>query len=174
MANVDYAHGFSPMLKTLGGGPAVIMTFDKDVLAGTAIFRNDIVQRPTDGNVEAGGTPGTTRYMGVSLNYGATLTKTAHAVVISPNALFEAQDNNATNGLVSADLGLNANAEFNAGNTNTELSGHEINETGIATTASLDLKLIALFAVPGNAHGANARIEVVINKHRFGTEVAGV
>ena len=173
MANVDYAHGFSPMLKTLGGGPAVIMTFDKDVSA-TAIFRNDIVQRPTDANVEAGGTPGTTRYMGVSLNYGVTLTLTSHAVVVSPFALFEAQDNNATDGLVAADLGLNANAEFNAGDTNTELSGHEINETGIATTASLDLKLIALFAVPGNAHGANARIEVVINKHRFGTEVAGV
>lgn len=173
MANVDHPHGFSPLLKTLGGGPAVIMTFGKDVLQ-TAIFRNDIVEREADGNLAAGGTPGTTRYMGVSLNYGATLTVTTHAVVVSPNALYEAQDNNDTDGFAAVDLGQNCDAEFNAGSTTTELSGHEIDESKIANTASLDLKLIALFDVPGNAHGANSRIEVVINKHRFGTEVAGV
>ena len=174
MANVDAPHGFSPLLTNLDGGPSRIMNFDKDALGGTAIFRNDIVQRETDSNIKPGGTPGTDRYLGASLNYGAASTLSTHAVVISPNALFEAQDNNDTDGIAAADLDLNGNAEFNAGSTTTELSGHEIDESSAAQTASLDLKLIALFDVPGNVHGANARIIVTINKHRFGSEVAGV
>lgn len=174
MANVDYPHGFRPLFTNEDGGPSRIRTFDKDVLQATAIFRNDIVQREADANLAPGGTPGADRYMGVSLNYGAALTLTTHAIVTSPTALYEGQDNNDTDGFAAADLGLNCNAEFNAGSTDTELSGHEIDESSINTTASLDLRLIALFAVPGNLHGANSRIEVTINKHRFGTEVAGV
>lgn len=174
MANADNPHGFAPLLVNLGGGRSVIQEFTKDVDETTAIFRNDLVNREADGNIAPGGTPGTTTYTGVALNHGAASTVTQHSVVISPDALFEGQDNNDTDGIAAADLGLNANAEFNGGDANTLLSGHEIDESTVNTSAARDLKMLNLYNVPDNAHGANARIEVVINNHRLAPGVAGV
>lgn len=175
MANVDRPHGFRPLGRTIDGGPCVVREFTKDAAEGSAIFIWDLVNRENDANIEAASaTPGTTRYLGVSLNYGAASTLTTHLIVISPEALFEGQDNNDTDGIAAADLGLNANAELNAGSTTTLVSGHEIDESTAATTATLDLKLLALLDVPDNAHGSFARIEVLISKHALNKEVAGV
>lgn len=167
MANVDNPHGFRPLMRNLDGGEPRIEEYDKDASEATAIFPFDIVSREADGNIAPGGTPGTTRYQGVALEYGAAATATKHLVIESPNAVFEAQDNADTDGIAAADLGLNANAEFNAGNLTKQQSGHEIDESSAAATATLDLKLLRLLKTPDadNDFGANARIEVVINKH---------
>lgn len=171
MANVDNPHGFRPLMRALNGGSPSVMPMTKDVDGSTAIFKHDIVRQDTDGYINPGGTPGTTRYAGVSLNYGAGSAITEHDVMWQPDAMYEAQDNNATDGITIADMGAGANAEFNAGSTTTKISGHEINETGISSTAAaLDLKLISLYKASGNAFGANARIVVVINKHGFNKE----
>ncbi len=174
MANVDNPHGLCPLMRTLDGGEPVVRQFSKDAAQATAIFIHDVVNRATDANIDPGGTPGTTLYTGVALNGGAALTLTKHLVIISPSAVFEAQDNNATDGLVEADMGLNANLELNAGSATTGISGHEINETGINTTATLDVHLLKKLEVPENAYGANVRVEVVFNKHRMAHGVAGV
>ena len=174
MANTDRPHGLRPLMTTLGGGPPVIKEYSKDASENTAIFIWDIVNMEADGNIEANSaTPGTTRFLGVSLNHGAASTLTKHLVVISPDAIFEAQDNNDTDGIAAADIGLNANVELNAGSTTTLVSGHEIDESTADTTNTLDLKLLALHEVPDNAFGSFARIEVVINKHML-REGAGV
>ena len=177
MANVDNPHGLRSLGRTLEGGQPVLEQFTKDSSEGTAIFAGDAVNRETDGNIEAASaTPGSTLYSGVSLNYGAASTETDHLVIISPKAVFEIQDNNDTEGFVTADNGLNSNLELNAGSATTLQSGHELDESTFNTTATLDVHMLKLLAVPGNAYGANARVEVVFNTHRMGHEggAAGV
>lgn len=173
MANTDNPHG----LGFVGmDGPGIPMTqhFQKVVGTGTAIFEQDAVARGASGDILPGGTPGTTLITGVAKDYGATSTATEHDVIVSSDALYEAQDNNATDGIAAIDLGANANLEYNAGSVTTRQSGHEINETGISTTNTMDVHLLELLNVPGNAHGSWARIVVKINAHRYGFNQAGV
>ena len=174
MANRDNPHGLRPLGRTLGGGCPFLVQFSKAVGYGTAIFRHDAVARAADGSIDKAITPGTTLYSGVALDYGAANTATDHLVIIDPTALYEAQDNDDTDGIAAADLGLNANLELNAGNATTKQSGHEIDESTVATTATLDVKLLALYNSADNEHGAWARIEIMFNKHRMNPAVAGV
>lgn len=176
MANLDNPHG----LEYVGmDGPGIEwhQVFTKVVGLGTAIFKNDACQRVSGGAIEAGGTPGTTFITGVSRVYSAASTADTNVVLnVSSMALYEAQDNKATNGIVAADLGLNANLEYNAGSTTTQISGHEINETGTAVTNTLDVHLIEFLDVPDNdplGAGWN-RIVIKINQHRYGHTVVGV
>lgn len=174
MANVDHPHGFRPLMRNLSGGDYTVRQYTKDSSESAAIFTQDIVHQQADGNIAAAGaTPGTTRFLGVALNYGAASQETEHLVIVSPDAVYEAQDNNDTDGYAAADRGLNANVELNAGSTTTLLSGHELDESTYAATNSLDVKTLGLLNVPDNEYGAYARIEVVINKHQM-REGAGI
>ncbi len=175
MANRDNPHGLTPLGRTNGGGPFQVQYFQKDASEAAAIFIGDAVNREDDGFIEANSaTPGTTFYSGVSLNYGAAATLTGHLVVISPGALYEAQDNNASAGIVFADLGLNANLQLNAGSATTKISGHEINETPKDVTASLDVHLVKKYDVPDNAYGPWCRVEIYFNTHRMASASVGV
>ena len=176
MANRDNPHGLMPIGRTIDGGEPLIKSFSKDASEATALFVWDVVNREADGNLADGGTPGTTTYTGVNLNYGAGSALTTHLVVVSPGALFVAQDNNDTNGFDAADMGLNVNFEFNAGSTDTLISGHELDESTVNTTSTLDAKMLEIWDKPDNAAGANVDVVVLINKHRLsqGAGTAGV
>jgi hypothetical protein len=176
MANIDNPHGFAPIGHLFGVDPEVA-EFNKVVGYGTAIFINDSVHRVADGSIEATATnftPGTTNVSGVALNYGALSTATTHLVIVDPFEVYEAQDNNDTDGFTAADLGLNVNLEANAGSTTTKQSGHELDESTAAVTATLDLHLMKLLAIANNAHGAWGRYEVTFNKHRYHSGSAGI
>ena len=95
-------------------------------------------------------------------------------MIVSPDCLYEAQDNADTDGFAAADLGLNVNLELNAGSSTTKISGHELDESTVDVTASLDVHMIELFNVPDNAHGSHARIVVMFNKHRMNPVAVGV
>ena len=174
MANIDNPHGLRPLMRTLDGGFPSLREYKKDSAQGTAIFINDVVTREGDGNIAPGGTPGTTLYLGVAMNYGAASTETNHLVMVAPDAVYDAQDNNDTDGLAEADMGANINFEFNAGNALNQISGHELDESTLAVTASLDAKILDKVDDPTNAFGAFCRVQVVINKHQFAKGVAGV
>ncbi len=175
MANVDNPHGLRPLCRTLSGGMPAIQKFTKDASEGTAIFINDAINREADGNIEAASaSPGTTLYSGVSLQWGAASTLSTHLCDVSPDSVFEAQDNKDTDGFDDADMGLNANIELNAGSSTKKISGHEIDESTLQTTNTLDLHLLALLNVPDNAAGGWSRVEVIFNKHRMNPAVAGV
>jgi hypothetical protein len=162
-------------MRNLEGGPSNVQTYSKDASENVIIYRHDLVTVEADGAITAGGTPGSTRMLGAALNHGAALTATDHSVVWNPGALYEAQDNAVSAGVVAADMFAGANAEYNAGDTGTLISGHEINETGIsATSAALDLKLIALYQNPDNAFGPNARIICKINLHLLNPEADSI
>ena len=182
MANVDYANGFQ--YSSLGvSAPPIIGVYEKQSSQGTAIFRNDVVHAiagVTGFNkppIEpfGTGTPGTTIPLGVALDYGAASTRTPHHVIVDPFARYHAQDDDDTDGLVAANMGLNALVSTGAGSTTTEFSGHEIDEAGIATSATAtDIHLIGLYPHPENAFGEHARIIVSFNRARLSTGFAGV
>jgi len=161
-------------MRTLEGGCAQVREYTKDASEASAMYVWDLVNLEDDACIGSTGTPGASLFLGVSLNYAPTLTLSTHLVVCSPSAIFEAQDNAAVDGIAAVDIGLNANAELTAGSATTQISGHEIQETGAAVTASLDLKLLGLLNVPGNAFGSHARIEVIINSHAYANSVVGI
>jgi hypothetical protein len=174
MANRDNPHGLAPLMRTLEGGAPSVRQYTKDADEATALFINDVVSREDDGNLADGGTPGTTTYQGVNLVYGAASSITKHLVMDSPDALFEAQDDDATTGLVAVDMGLNANLIFGAGSSISGISGHEIDQDTKNTTSTLDVHLLSVIDAFDNAVGPHCRVVVVFNKHRLKPGTAGV
>jgi len=175
VSNTNAPHGLMPLGVSLSGGPQAIEVFSKPSTLNTAIFRYDPVARLADGSIsskQADITPGSTLYSGVALAYGAASTATDHHVLLSPDAIFEAQTD--STGLVATDMGCNANLEYGAGSAVTKLSGWIINHTPCDGTSTSDVHLLRKFDVPTNDYGAYARLEIVFNKHRMAPGVAGV
>jgi hypothetical protein len=176
MANRNAAHGFG-FRGTVHGGAPLCQELAKAVGYGTALFINDVIHRVADGSIEhisSNFTPGTTNPSGISMNWGALSKATTHQCIVDPLGIFEAQDNDATNGILAVDLGLNANVVSGTGSATTLLSGDMINISGMTTTATLDLHLLKLYAASDNVHGPFARIEVLFNKHRYASGSAGI
>jgi hypothetical protein len=69
-------------------------------------------------------------------------------------------------------VGNCADVVAGAGSTITGQSGFELSATMAAGIASC--KIIALYDAPENSFGANAVMEVTINEHLLGTNVAGI
>lgn len=121
------------------------------------------------------GTPGTTLWQGVSLNYGAASTLTAHYVADEPDLIMIAQCDGSTSISTASHVGKNANiSQSTAGSTTTKQSGLQVSSSSIATTSTLDLRIYKVSGLNSNAEGANAIVEVLINKHELGQQTAGV
>jgi hypothetical protein len=92
-------------------------------------------------------------------------------VLDDPNQLFIIQ---ADEDVVQADFGKNADVTASTtGSTVTGVSAMTLDSSTIATTAALNLKLVGLYNVDGNALGENYTVVIVkINEHLYGS--AGV
>jgi hypothetical protein len=102
----------------------------------------------------------------------ATKTKAYYVLVADdPNIIFEVQEIGTGTALTSAAVGLNCNlvAAANSG----YLSGWVLDNTTEASTSTLDVKLLGLKQVPGNAFGAYAKWLVLINNHVYRGGVTG-
>lgn len=170
MANVDNPHGLRPLMRTITGGEPQVRTFQKDASAAV-MYIYDVVQRDADGGISSGVS---TPLLGVSLTYGKATTATDQLVVVSPGAVYEAQDNDDVDGLALVDMGANCNVEAGAGSATLLISGNELDESSADTTATLHVHLIELLNVPNNAYGAHARIEVCFNAAALGSQTAGI
>lgn len=169
MANVDAPHGCRPLMRSLAGGEVAITKFSKPVTEDTAIFHGDPVAMAIDGVITPDRTPGTTLIVGVALNFGAAAKATEHDVLITPSAVFEAQDDEAVNGIQADELHEKTNLITGAGNVATGLSGAEL-DADVATTGTLDAQLLGKYASPDNEIGAgigHVRCEFFINKHYY-------
>lgn len=93
-------------------------------------------------------------------------------VVDDPGAVFEIEANGT--GLVAADVGANANVVVNSGNTTSGQSGMALDESSVATTSTLNLKILGLVKRPDNAIGASDKVMVLINNHELRGGVTGV
>jgi hypothetical protein len=121
------------------------------------------------------GTPGTTLWQGVSINFGAASTATFHSVTDEPDVIYIAQTKTGTTISTASHVGKNANISLTtAGSTTTKQSGMTVDGATIATTSSLDLRIRQVAMITPNAEGDSAILEVTINKHELGQQTAGV
>ena len=90
-------------------------------------------------------------------------------VVDDPGVIFEIQEVSGGTALTSTEVGLNSNIVAGSGNTTTGVSGFEVNNSGEATTADLDLRLMGLVKRPDNAYGEHAKWLVMISTHQLNT-----
>lgn len=90
-------------------------------------------------------------------------------VIDDPNQLFTIQVDES---VAQTDIGKNADVVGTGGSSTTGQSTMELDSSTIANTAALNLKIVGLYDVPGNAFGTNAVVVVKINEHLYGS--AGV
>jgi len=90
-------------------------------------------------------------------------------VIDDPNQLFIIQVDES---VAQTQVGMNADVVGTGGSTTTGVSTMELDSSTIAKTAALNLKIVGLWDVPGNAYGTNAVVVVKINEHLYGS--AGV
>jgi hypothetical protein len=162
VANKDIVNGFSPFGRIYQCN---------EYLAESICYPGDLLKKNGAGTVEPAAAADAC--VGVAMNYSAAAGKVL--VADHPDQLFVGQ---VAGSEVDAqtDLGLNCSAIVAAGNSTYRRSGMEIDGSTLATTATLELKLIRILPAVDNALGANAKCVVRINNHQngSGTGVAGV
>lgn len=172
MANADLPRGFKPYgdIKSIGiySAGGTIYPGDAVKLSGgtssTSQFRGEVVAGTAGGAL-----------VGVALNY-ATAGQTVR-VADDPSQLFVGQmdeadfDNN-------TDLNLNVSILATAGSSTYKVSRMELDSSTLATTATLECRVISFVERQDgkNQMGANAECIFKINNHQLGssTGVAGV
>lgn len=193
MAN-DIANGLQ-LVQTLGAGYSgghiqrcFIPATDSDAMA-----KGDAVK--SAGSADSDGVPTVARVAAGDAIYGVivgfeedpdylnqthrTASTARYAFVnIDPEALYYIQEDSVGGDLAAADIGLNANLIVAAVDTNTGLSNMELDTSSAATTAALQLKIVAKAdGFENNDFGdGNCKFLVKINNHQFGshTGTAGV
>ncbi len=174
MANVNNPHGLRPLMRTLAGGAPECESYTKEVGYGQAIYIWDPVTLLAGvlNGPASGITAGTTRYLGVSLGASVASTAATLLVMVSPDAMYEAQeDNSGASNLVAAKMGYNANLTTTAGDATLLRSKVQVSGTSINTTSTLDVNIARLLADPTNAYGAYGRVEIKFNTHLMSREV---
>jgi hypothetical protein len=184
MANVDAAFGFVPIRHMSGNAPR---TNKYTIGTGLAenIFKGDLVIIIAAGTI----TPHTaTETNNIGVFDGCSYTASDGSYVYSeywpsgtaatdiiayvyddPYTVFKCQSAGTT---AQAKIGECADVVAGAGSTVTGQSGFELSGTMAAGIATC--KIIALYETADNAFGANAVMEVLINEHLLGTNVAGI
>jgi hypothetical protein len=158
----------------------------------TAIFMGDAVK--LDGGSDGNGIRSVTQATGAAVagvvvgivvdplllnspQYRVASTARYLMVADDPNLLFECQEDAVGGALASTSVGLNANLIVGAGSTTTGQSGMQLDTSTVATTATLELKVIEFVQRPDNEVGnALAKVIVKLNNHQLSssTGTAGV
>ena len=187
MANVNAPQGFIPLRHLTGG---VIRPQEYPIANGYAatLASGDLVTMTTDGTVirgTAGGnalgvfygveyienSSGDVKFSKVwNANTEVKANTTVKAYVYDdPNITYKVQCNGT---FAAANVGELANVTIGTYNST---FGYSTDELDIATlgTGSLVLRILRLVDEPNNAAGADAKVEVVINKSLYGVGGAG-
>jgi hypothetical protein len=184
MANVDAARGLQVATSPYGSIKATL--YPITVAYGTSLFRGDPIVVAAAGTAEIG-TAGAA-IMGsalgffdvdmVPINYyvGSTATQAYVLVADDVNQEFIIQEDGDTSDLAATSVANNVNIIAGTGSSVTGESRYEIDSSSLNTTATLNLRLIRLERIQGNAYGDWAKWRVKINYHQagFGTVGAGV
>ena len=189
MANVNSPFGFRPVTR-MGGSPFSIREYGKAAADTNPIFAFDLVGHITGGTpppipeapnawtlsrIQDGTqlTPGTSLWLGASMSSGIASKATVHPVTDEVDVIYIAQVSGATAITNAAHANLNANVLNTAGAPPKLTSNMQVNATGIAVTAGLDLRILRVAMITGNSEGPNAVVECVIGKHAFAQGSAG-
>jgi hypothetical protein len=186
MANPNSPFGFRPIIR-MGGSPFSVTEYGKAAADVNPIFAFDLVGHLTGGvpfplpenpvynlsRIQSGSqlTPGTSLWTGASMSYGAASVGSVHPVTDEIDCVYIAQVSGVTAITTAAHVGLNANVLNTGGSALTKMSGFQVNGTGIAVTAGLDLRIRQIAMISPNVEGPNAIVEVIIVKHTLGQNV---
>lgn len=191
MANADSPFGLRPVRHTSGapynGAANVYSTASSDnvaifigdpvKLSGTSQVVNGLtladVDQAATGDVVLGVVVGVLPDTANSLPYRAASTVRRLLVATDPSLLYEIQEVSGGTALAAADIGLNANFVVGSGSTTTGYSGVELNNSGEASTNTLDLQIVGLVERPDNAVGEHAKWLVRVNRNQFANQIAG-
>ena len=171
MANTDNPKGFWPVSSLDGSEPTVrIMT--KLAAYGTAVGKYDpVVHAGTRNNIKRAAAA--TATYGISLAYSAATTLATHPVVLLTNQIICDAQEDGTAGVDSE--GYNCAFIVAAASSTTGISQCEIDSSEVATTSTLDLKLLQVGPYPDNdGASANARWLVTFNNVTLGQKTVGV
>ena len=182
MANVDKAFGLRPIGNLSATGAQkqygyVIEASSGDIFQGdlVTVYDGYLVQFDPATHTAAVGVFNGCNYVDPttgkptwSNNWQGAAVDAQADVLDDPNQLFIVQS---AGSVAQTDIGMNADVVVGSGNTTTGVSGMEISGT-MAKDADLNLKIVGLYASPGNSFGANAVVVVKINEHLYGS--AGV
>jgi hypothetical protein len=192
MANADNPCGLKPVrhvtgapyngaarvFSTASGDNVAIYIGDPVKLSGTSSTVNGVVYTDVDqaatGDVIIGVVVGVLPDVATDLIYRAASTTRRLLVATDPDLEYEIQEVSGGTPLAAADIGLNANFVVGSGSTITGRSGVELNNSGEATTNTLDLQILGLVARADNEVGEHAKWLVRINRHQFANQVAGI
>jgi len=157
----DAPYGFKPVRHLTGGE---IRTESLTLTAANAIIgKGDLLSIAADGTVDRAAAADTT-IVGVAAAPAAASDGTTILAYIDPNIVYRAQTDDGT-GTLTAQTGINLNADFVVANATSGISRMEIDENTGATTATLPLKVLGLYNSPSNAFGEFNELEVIINNH---------
>lgn len=191
MANVDTPFGFRPVryasgapyngsanvYSTASGDGTAIFVGDPVVLSGTGSTINGVLYADVDQaattNIVLGVVVAVLPETRDSLIYRAGSTVRRLLVCDDPDVLYEIQEVSGGTALTADDIGLNGVFVVGSGSTVTGQSGVELNNTGEAGTATLDVQIVGLAAREDNAIGEHAKWLVKINRNRYSNQVAG-
>lgn len=192
MANADTPFGLRPVAmadgspysasiraySTAAGDGTAIFLGDPVILSGTSQTIDGVIYADVDqaatGDVIAGVVVGVKPVTRDSLTYRAASTQRIVYVETGPNVIFEIQEVSGGTALAAADIGLNANFVVGSGSTTTGMSGVELNNSGEATTNTLDLKIVGFVNRADNEIGEHAKWLVQINRSQWSNQVAGI
>lgn len=193
MANANSPFGLQPVAD-LGGKPwsGAYRVYYVPAANATALYLGDPVigiSNTSDGNgiptaeiaAAGGGTYLLGSFQGIANNAGISpipllqnqsvylpVGQAAYIYVCDdPTALFKIQENGA---MVSGASGRNADLVAGAGSTVTGLSGWQLNSSTLATTSTLQLRIVQALQEVDNAIGTNCKWLVKINNHSFNNQ----
>lgn len=178
MANTVNLFGYMPIGRS-GGGPWSVEEYCKVAAHTQAIFKGDMVSKSAVSGVSPftglpmpgitslqNGTPGTTLWLGSSVNYGAPAAITPQYICNDPFTVFICQGDDTTSLTVANAVGKNALLITGTGSTVTKQSTMSFDASALTTSAStIDVKVVGLLNRADNAEGGSAILEVLITKH---------
>jgi hypothetical protein len=165
MANSNVPYGF--VLIDDEGKQFRVRRFLKKT--GNAIYAGDAVIQASTGDVDVAAAGSV--LLGVALESKAATYVDEIAVCDDPDAVYAIQ---ASANAAAADVFANADIVATAGDSAISRSKHTLDSSTIATTNTLQLKILGLHKIASNAYGSYAQVKVKINKHAYKSGVLGV
>lgn len=184
MANTDRPRGFWP-IRHAHGGEIRTRTLDVDAANGSAMYRGDVAESESDGNLAVAAADKGIAVIGIfagfiytdaggDVHYSDSMpaTKTSFTSIKAfvwddPYIVFGVQSDGT---LAETDIYACRDHVAGTGNAKTNISGHELD----ATAGGEQCEIIGIVTRPDNAWGEFVDVEVMFNEHKRKAAVAGI
>lgn len=161
MANADTPFGLKPIRGPFRTNSYTLAT------SNTAIGVGDIVVMTTAGTVDIAAAS-CVQTLGVALSQAEANSGAEILVSDHPGTIYVAQMDDATTGTGDVLTGVGGNFNIVATPSSGGQSRMEIDENTLATTATLPIKVLKLYAAPNNAFGTHVKVECILNNSILG------